>query len=341
MNHFTSSSRTPKSRKKWFFLVILLVVFAFAARDGFYFFALKEHSDDASSAVFEIEKGASLREIVADLREDGFLATPEWAFLRYLKKEEMDTKIQSGFFHLPKNLSAPELAERLLSASARQTKITLLPGWTNEDIDRVLADKNLIPRGQFLECVEKCDFSEFPFFPTNPEIREGFFWADTYFVSPSDFSADDFAKRLLQTFDEKTKSILNGKERNGFDILRMASIVEKEAGADLEEKKMVAGILWKRLDADWLLGADATTRYAAKNFAGSLTVAELNDKNPWNTRAVRGLPPGAIGNPSLDSIRAAAEPIESEYWYYLHGFDGQIHYSTTDEEHNAAKVKYL
>jgi len=278
---------------------------------------------------------------VASLRADGFLATPEWVFLRYLKKENLDTKIQSGFFHLPKNLSASELAERLLSASARQTKVTILPGWTTEDIDRTLADKNLIPLGQFVECVEKCDFSEFPFFPGNPEIREGFFWADTYFISPSDFSAEEFAKRLIRTFDGKTKSLLNGKTRNGFDILRMASIVEKEAGSDLEEKKIIAGILWKRLDADWLLGADATTRYAAKNFSGSLTVEELNDKNPWNTRAIRGLPLGAIGNPSLDSIRAAAEPTESEYWYYLHGSDGQVHYSVDADGHAEAKAKYL
>ncbi len=327
--------------KKWTILIIFLAIFVFAARDGWYLYALKMHSDSENSAVFEIEKGASLSEITKNLREDGFLKAPEWVFLRYLEREKLDTKIQSGFFHLAHNLTPPELAERLLSASAQQTKIMILPGWTNADIDRALADKTLIPRGQFLECIEKCDFSEFPFLPSDPELREGFFWADTYFVQSHDFSAEEFAKRLLKTFDEKTKGLLNGKKRNGFDILRMASVVEKEANSDPEEKRIIAGILWKRLDTDWLLGADATTRYASKNFNGTLTREELDERNLWNTRAIKGLPVGAICNPSLDSIRAAAEPTESEYWYYLHGNDGQVHYSVDSDAHNEAKTLYL
>ena len=330
-----------KFSKKLFWGGILAIFLFFAGREIFYFSALKNHFENKSVAILEIEKGEKPAEIAEKLREKKFLAAPKWVFLKYLKSKKLDTKIQSGFFALPKNLTVPELADWLLSASARQTKITILPGATIADIDRLLAAKNLISPGEFEKCVEKCDFSDFPFLPKNPKYREGFFWADTYFIQKDSFSVEKFARRLLKTFDQKTKKLLSGKSRDGFDILKMASIIEKEAGKSLAEKKIIAGILWKRLDAGWPLGADATTRFASKNFHGDLTIDELKNKNPWNTRAALGLPPGAIGAPSLDSIRAAVDPTPTDFWFYLHDQNGKAHFSKTAAEHAAAKKKFL
>jgi UPF0755 protein len=120
----------------------------------------------------------------------------------------------------------------------------------------------------------------------------------------------------------------------------MASIIEKESRNNTE-RPIVAGILWKRFDNNWMLGADATTRYTTGKKTEPLTTDDLSDPNKWNTRAVRGLPPGAICNPGLSSIEAAANPQESDYWYYLHGNDGQIRYAETLEEHNKNKSDYL
>ncbi len=120
----------------------------------------------------------------------------------------------------------------------------------------------------------------------------------------------------------------------------MASLVEEETRTD-DERAIVAGILWKRFDAGTGLGVDATVRYALDKPSSALTVSDLDTNSDYNTRKFRGLPPGAIASPSLESIKAALHPEASEYWYYLHGTDGQIRYAKTNEEHNENKYKYL
>lgn len=288
---------------------------------------------------FEIQKGESPQVIAAHLQEAGLIFSPR-AFLLYLNREGIDRSLQAGVFSFPIPLSLSELAMNLTQAENRQIRLTLLEGWTNADVDAALVEKGLSSPGKFLACLSECDFSDFPFLPSDPELRDGFFWMDTYFVNPIDFSEEDFAKRLLTTFDKKTKRLFWEAPQEGWDILKMASILEKE-GRGLEERKIIAGILWKRLKAGWLLGADATTRYAVKNWNDPLTITQIQEKNGWNTRAEKGLPKGAINNPSWASLQAAAYPKETSFWYYLHDNKGKIHYAETLEQHNANKAKYL
>ncbi|QQS59168.1 endolytic transglycosylase MltG [Candidatus Peregrinibacteria bacterium] len=298
-------------------------------------------SPESSDAVFPftVEKGESLPNMSIRLQEEGLISS-SWAFLRYAKRSGVAENIQAGTFYLPKNLPIPALTELLTKAVSQEISFTIPEGFTNADIDARLAEFSLAPKGAFLECVRTCDFSDFPFLPADPKLREGFFFPDTYFVNPENFSAEAFARRLLRTFDERTKTIFGTSSRNGWEILKMASILEKESRGD-EERPIISGILWKRLDNDWLLGADATTRYATGKKTEALTIDDLQSKNPWNTRAVKGLPPGAICNPGLSSILAAANPEESSYWYYLHDMKGNIYYATTMEEHAENKEQYL
>lgn len=320
--------------------IVVIMIVLFGIQEGEYRMLLSD-IPTASHDVFpfQVQKGETLPHIGARLQEEHFLSS-SWAFLRYAKRSDIAGNIQAGTFYLSKDLSIPALAEMLTKATPQEISLTIPEGFTNADIDARLAEFSLAPEGAFLECIQNCDFSEFPFLPTDPQLREGFFFPDTYFVNPGNFSVEAFAKRLLRTFDDKTKTIFGTSERNGWDILKMASIIEKESRND-EERPIISGILWKRLDNDWLLGADATTRYATGKKTEALTIDDLQSKNPWNTRAVRGLPPGAICNPGLSSILAAANPEESEYWYYLHGSDGSIYYASTAEEHAGNKQQYL
>jgi UPF0755 protein len=288
---------------------------------------------------FIIEKGELPKSVAKRLQKEGFLDS-SWVFLRYAKRSGEAEGFQAGKFYLHKNTSYQNLSKALTKAAIEEISVTLREGLTNAEIDAELARLELIKRGEFLECVRSCDFSDFPFLPQNPEYREGFFFPETYFVIPERFSTEDFTRRLLKTFDQKTKSIFGKANRNGWDILKMASIIEKESRNNTE-RPIVAGILWKRFDNNWMLGADATTRYTTGKKTEPLTTDDLSDPNKWNTRAVRGLPPGAICNPGLSSIEAAANPQESDYWYYLHGNDGQIRYAETLEEHNKNKSDYL
>jgi len=123
-------------------------------------------------------------------------------------------------------------------------------------------------------------------------------------------------------------------------VMIMASIVERDE-RNPDEMPTVAGVLWSRYDLDYWIGADATVLYALGRTSGGLTGTDLDSDSPYNTRKFRGLPPGPISNPGLASIRAAIYPEETDYFYYLHDAEGNIHYGETLEEHNANKAQYL
>lgn len=120
----------------------------------------------------------------------------------------------------------------------------------------------------------------------------------------------------------------------------MASLVEKEVKT-LEDKKLVSGVLWKRLENGMPLQVDATISYITGKKNAKILIADTQIDSPYNTYKYRGLPLGPISNPGLDSIVAALYPQESSYWYYLSTPEGQTIFSRTLDEHNQARAKYL
>jgi UPF0755 protein len=89
------------------------------------------------------------------------------------------------------------------------------------------------------------------------------------------------------------------------------------------------------------LDVDAAVRYIVGKKTEPLTASDLQTDSPYNLRKVKGLPPTPITNPGLKSIKAALNPVDSPYWFYLHGTDGVIRYAKTNEEHNENRAKYL
>jgi len=321
-------------------IAILVLSSVLILKEGYYQYQIRQVVLPSSGLFpFIISKGEMPDQVAFHLENEGFINS-SWVFLKYAERSGDANHFQAGKFYLHQNMAYPKLSETLTKAAINEISVTLQEGLTNADIDQQLVRLGLIEEGEFLECVRSCDFSDFVFLPKDPELREGFFFPDTYFVIPDQFDTETFAKRLLSTFDSKTKTIFGNADRNGWDILKMASIIEKESKDD-SERPIIAGILWKRLDNGWMLGADATTRYITGKNTEPLTANDLSDPNEWNTRAVRGLPPGAICNPGLSSIWAAANPEESDFWFYLHGADGEIHYAKTSEEHAENKAEYL
>ena len=131
------------------------------------------------------------------------------------------------------------------------------------------------------------------------------------------------------------------------EVITLASIVEREGRSD-EDRPVIAGILLKRLKADWPLQADATLQYVLGYQAfekswwkKSLTATDKTVQSPYNTYRNPGLPPAPISNPGLASIKAVVYSKESDYWFYLHDNDGRIHYARTLEDHNSNIAAYL
>jgi len=120
----------------------------------------------------------------------------------------------------------------------------------------------------------------------------------------------------------------------------MASMIEKEVKT-IEDKKIVSGILWKRLNSGMGLQVDATVLYALKKENSKVYIKDTQFDSPYNTYKYQGLPLGPISNPGADSIIAAIYPTKTNYLYYLSAPDGKTIFSKTLEEHNYNKAKYL
>ncbi|HAI98651.1 TPA: endolytic transglycosylase MltG [Candidatus Peribacteria bacterium] len=330
--------------------ILLIAILVIAAGFGWYSFSLRP-VDSASQdrRTVKIEQGTAVKQIAALLEEKGVIRS-SLAFTLAVRFGGAQSSLQAGKFVLRPSQSVTEIIDLLQSGKAEELIITIPEGFTVKDIDALLTEKGVIASGALLRCAQTCDFSTFTFLPEGEGLAdrggrlEGYLFPDTYYVSVADFVPKFFLERLLTTFDRKVVQTLaanfDESERSLSDIIVMASLIEKESRND-DERPVIAGILWKRFDADLGLGVDATVRYILEKPTGTLTAGDLNVASDYNTRKFKGLPPGPIASPSILSIRAALRPEESKYWYYLHGSDGQIHYAVTNEEQNLNRYLYI
>ena len=175
---------------------------------------------------------------------------------------------------------------------------------------------------------------------------EGYLYPDTYALNPNNFSVEILARKMLDNFEEKIfmDYVAYREPSDTFELVTLASIVEKEE-RNSAEKSTVAGILKKRLEEGWMIGADITVCYAFKLTSEQcrLSVTKyLYEENEYNTRQKIGLPAGPIGNPSAETFQATLYHKDTEYYYYLHDTQtGQIYYARTNAEHVRNKEFYL
>ncbi|MDB5224649.1 MAG: aminodeoxychorismate lyase, protein [Candidatus Adlerbacteria bacterium] len=172
--------------------------------------------------------------------------------------------------------------------------------------------------------------------------KEGYLFPDTYFFVPGE-DPNMVIYKMQKNFTNhittlSTTTLTFGKPLA--DIVTMASLLEKE-GSNLQNKRMIAGILWHRISIGMPLQVDAVFPYIIGKNTFQLTYADLKVKSPYNTYANKGLPPGPITNPGDESLLAAVTPIKSNYVFYLTDMSGTFHYSQTYEQQLANQRKYL
>jgi peptidoglycan lytic transglycosylase G len=171
---------------------------------------------------------------------------------------------------------------------------------------------------------------------------EGFLFPALYEFSP-ETAAKTLVENQLDAFERRWRSVdLSAARRRGqtpYDVLTIASMVERETVVPAE-RRLVAAVIYNRLEQGMTLAIDATLRYGL-GIPGTrpLTKAQLASKSPYNTRRFKGLPPTPIGNPGLASIRAAARPARVDYLYYVRKPDRLHHFFTADEEEFCRKAR--
>jgi UPF0755 protein len=173
---------------------------------------------------------------------------------------------------------------------------------------------------------------------------EGFLFPDTFQVK-SGTPASNLVQLQLQDFARRIKGVkmkyARSKNLTTYDILIIASMIEREAQLD-KERPLVAAVIYNRLHRGMPLGIDATTRFAVGNYTQPLTESQLNSPSPYNTRLHAGLPPGPIGNPGLASIEAAAHPAKVNYLYYVvkPGTCGEHNFSSSAAQFDRDQAAY-
>lgn len=307
-------------------LVVTLVVICLALVLFVYFFISPPHNFN-SNTLLSLPEGLSVREAGQLLKEEGIIKSP-LAFTTLFRLSDKQVIAGDYFFERPLNVISAAARVATGNYNLTPVRITIFEGESSfemaERLNFYLPD---FDKEKFIKLAAK---------------HEGYLFPDTYFFSPA-VTEEVLIETLTRNFETKIKTVeeeIKESERSFQEILVMASLLEKEA-SDLEVKKIIAGVLWKRLDEGMLLQVDAVFPYIIGKNTFEVTLKDLEFDSPYNTYKYTGLPPGPISNPGLDTIKAALEPTESEYWYYLADLDGVTHFSENFEEHKQKKFRYL
>jgi len=299
---------------------------------------------DAETVVFEVPKGSSARSLSGSLHEVGLVTSPD-NFVMYLRLTKEGGCIKAGRHKVSPAMTAGELIQALCGAPiADDVPFTVVEGWRIREIDAALAEKGWIQAGEYRAAVSDISRYTAPF-PLPSDSLEGYLFPETYMVDRSKWDTAGFVQRqinlLAARFYTPNKAAIDASGRTFGELVIMASMLEREEPTP-KQRPLVAGILWQRIDAQWNLGVDATSRYTLDKWNDRRAfLKKLRDPNdPYNTRLRGGLPPTAIGNPGLTALGASLNPTGSEFWYYLHDSSGVLHPSRNQSEHEAYRRKY-
>jgi UPF0755 protein len=342
-------------KKKIIFLIFSIFIISLSLFYFWYSIYFPIEVGSKREIVFEIRKGEGGKEISKNLKKEGLIrfGIP---FRLYTYFRGVARKLQSGSYLLSPSMTIPQIVEKFVKGDVIKEKITILEGWNRKEIAKYLEEKGVLKAEDFLEKTkliywkEKYDFLR----EIDAPDLEGFLFPDTYFIEYSTNFAiaknvvlakeEEIIKKMLDNFDKKLtpqlREEISHQGKTIFQIVTMASMLEREV-KDFEDKKLVSGILWKRLENGIPLQVDATITFITGKKTTQITLEDLQIDSPYNTYKYKGLPPGPISNPGFDSILAAIYPEKSDYWYYLSTPDGKTIFSKTLQEHNLVKAKYL
>jgi uncharacterized YceG family protein len=156
--------------------------------------------------------------------------------------------------------------------------------------------------------------------PRSTRSLEGFLFPDTYELRRADATAKRLVGKQLAAFKKSFGSIsmktAKRKKLSRYDVLIIASMIEREALVP-KDRALISAVIYNRLKQGIPLGIDATLRYKLGNFAAPLKQSVLKLDSAYNTRTRKGLPPTPIGNPGMASLKAAANPANVKYLYYV------------------------
>jgi UPF0755 protein len=311
----------------------LLLLVSFLLGYAHFFGPVNENDDQTIELTVAPE--TSVRDAAAHARTEG-LVRSTWALRFAIHEQGEGRKVRPGVYKLRRDMDTWTVAKTLTDPPAIAF-VTFPPGIRKEQMGEILADALNWSDAQ----VEEWNTSATS---PDPDFIEGVYYPDTYLI-PSDQDPAQVAARMRGRFTDAFAPYAAEAKEKGLEwteVLTLASIVDREAAKN--DKHIVAGILWNRIEEGMRLQADATLQYIRGESGNWWPQPQSADKflaSAFNTYQHAGLPPHPINNPSLASIEAVLNPESTSCMFYLHDANGQIHCSRTYAEHLQKIDAYL
>lgn len=287
----------------------------------------------ASKSVL-LHPGWSAHRIAAELQLAGVIRSAT-AFTVWHRLHHGE-KLRAGEYLFATSADTREVLERIVRGDFLVRTVTVPEGYTMFDIADAVEEAGLGSRDDFLK-VAREDTSLVEDFAPQAGSLEGYLFPDTYQFTRTQ-GMKDIVETMVRRFRKEAVALnlMNEGIQNVPNLVTMASIIEKETGAD-QERGLVASVYYNRLAKHIALDADPSVIYAHLldgTYSGALHHSDMRIHSPYNTYRYPGLPPGPIGNPGRAALEAAMRPSTSDYFYFVADGSGHHRFAHNLSEHN-------
>ncbi len=291
------------------------------------------------TATVTIPQNFTMRQVANELKKAGIIEY-KLLFRIFGAIAGADKKIDPGMYKLTSELDYRAIVTQMQAGSSDEVvKITIPEGKTLTEIFALLEEKRVVSAAKLKDAAANYDFS-YKFLDSstlgNEKRLEGYLFPDTYEFYIGE-TASSAIKKFLDNFDSKvTEDMYSQAKKLGYsmsDVIKIASLVEKES-ANASESSKIASVIYNRLKSSSFpyLQIDATVQYALPERKAKLTNKDLEVDSPYNTYKHKGLPPTAIANPGINSIKAALNPASTNYYYYALHKNGSHSFFTSSSD---------
>jgi len=311
--------------KRIIILLIMVLVLAGGASAAWVYSELRRPiSHNKTGQYIEIPRGSSPSTIVKKLADQGIIKH-EWPLKFYLKATGRGSSLKAGEYDFPSPVSPLGVVAKLQQGERRLTRITIPEGYTRWDIAKAMFEMpefHLESEAKALELMNNVSLIS----DVDPLARnlEGYLFPDTYEFAP-ETKPEELIEMMVKRFRSVWKPEWNQRARilnmTTRELVTTASIIETEAKLD-EERPVVASVIYNRLRQNIPLAVDSSVIYGSKlegkwRNDGKVYKSDIERRSPYNTRIYAGLPPGPVASPGASSLRAAVNPSQSDYLYYV------------------------
>ncbi|MFS0775865.1 endolytic transglycosylase MltG [Neobacillus sp. 3P2-tot-E-2] len=339
--------------------IVTLLILIFIGGGGYLYIKSALEPVDKDSKVqkkVEIPIGSSVTGISQKLEASGIIKNAK--VFKYYVKFKNEAGFMAGEYELSPSMEIPEIINRLKTGKVLQQaafQLTIPEGKQLREIAQIMAKGVNKPEDEVFNQLNDRTFiqtlmGKYPDLLTtdilNPNIKyplEGYLFPATYPF----YKTNPTIEEMVVTMLDQTRKVItpyladsSDEEITAHQLLTMSSLIEEEATKKADRKK-ISSVFYNRIEQGMPLQTDPTVLYAQGKHKERVLYEDLEVDSPYNTYKHKGLPPGPIANAGKDSLDAAVNPADTKHLYFLATAGGDVIFTNTLDEHNAAKAEHI